>query len=177
MIVCFSGLQRSGKTLTSVLLARKLMEKEGREVYTNMVGVEGFMSIKSITDIPDTPTPKILLLDEAPNLIDSRDYKTFANNGLTIWFNTLRKRNIMLFLTSIDPNMIELRIRSQLDYLILCKPVENFIQARIIESHMGLYRDIFLEKTEDLFTYCNYNTLAIPNIINMDVKEWIKKFN
>lgn len=177
MIICFSGAQRSGKTLFSVLLARKLQELEKREVYTNMVNVPGFITIHNILDIPNTPTPKILLLDEAPNLIDSRDYKLFANNGLTIWFNTLRKRNIHLFLTAINPNMIELRIRSQIDYLVLCKPVFNCIQARVLDANLGFYKDLFVPKTTELFNYCNYNTLSIPNIIEMDVKDWIKKIN
>ena len=111
MLLLCSGVQRSGKTSFSVYISRKLQEK-GFHVYTNME-VEGFTTIKNITEVPPN---SVLLLDELPNLMDSRNYKMFTD--ITIWFNTLRKRNIHFIATAIRPEMIDIRVRQQLQYVI-----------------------------------------------------------
>lgn len=172
MIVMCSGLQRSGKTLFAIYLARKLME-QGYPVYTNMRNVQGFKTIEKIEEVPPNST---LLLDELPNMMDSRDYKNFKN--ITIWFNTLRKRNIHFIATAINPDMIDLRVRQQIEYLIFAKKDLNnkdILNYRIIDIYSKKFKDFNIYKNLKLFNFANYDTKQIPNIINMDITNWLKE--
>ena len=170
MLLMCSGLQRSGKTAFAVYLCRKFIE-QGYPIYTNME-VEGFTTINKITEVPPN---SVLLLDEIPNLMDSRNYKNFTD--ITIWFNTLRKRNIHFICTAIRPEMVDLRVRQQLEYVIYAKGTDNIMYYRCVDVQSKNFRDFTIKKTQDFFNFVNYNTKQIPNMIDMNVKDWINNYN
>lgn len=169
MIMLFAGYQRSGKTAGAIYFCRKFNE-QGLPVYTNMRDVEGFTTIEKIDEVPPN---SVLLLDEVPNLMDSRNYKNFTD--ITIWFNTLRKRNIYLVMTAIRPEMVDLRVRQQLQYIIYSKGTDTTLYYMILDVHTKSYKNFSINKTNKFFNYLRYDTKQIPNIIDMSVKEWIKK--
>lgn len=169
MLLMCSGLQRSGKTALAVYICRKLKE-QGYFVYTNMV-VDGFITIKNITEVPPN---SVLLLDELPNLMDSRNYKNFTD--ITIWFNTLRKRNIHFICTSIRPEMVDLRVRQQLEYVIYSRGDNLYLNYRCVDIQSKNFKDFNIKKNIEFFSYLNYNTKQIPNMICMDVKDWINNY-
>ena len=112
------GFQRSGKTFIAALISEMLRSKYGFPVYTNM-NSKNFIHIKSLNESPLDKKPKVLLIDEAPNSLDSRDWQ--KNSGITKFFNTIGKQNILLILTAPFPDMIEMRVRRQNNYVIFAK--------------------------------------------------------
>ena len=99
MIVACCGPQRSGKTLMASMIARE-MKKQGLEVYTNMEAEE-FVHISSLMEVPLLDLkPKVLLLDEAHSIFNSRAFKGFQGEQ-AMFFNILGKCNCILLLTCI----------------------------------------------------------------------------
>lgn len=162
-LVC--GGQRSGKTAFCVFLARRIAEVNNLQVYSNC-SIPGFTLIDSISQVPNN---SILLLDEFYNLADSRNYKNFNS---TLFFNTLRKRGIVLIANSIRPEMVELRIRQQIQFIVFSKQEETkdgtYFVYRVVDTHSSSYKDLYIPKTDKYFKYLNYDTMEIPDIISME---------
>lgn len=166
LIVGFFGFQRSGKTL----LAYKISDsyyRNGIKVYTNME-VEGFIKIKSLAEIPNDYTPKVLLLDEIYYFLDSRMWQN--NTEATLFLNTLGKRNIMLLMTAINPGMIELRLREQMNYVFICKGDDKKITYKVIDVIRNKSNIVTVEKNAELFENVRYNTLQVPDFVDCSFK-------
>lgn len=172
MICACVGFQRSGKSLLAYLLSEYFRTSGDINVYTNITA-EGFVTIESLNDIPLDYLPKVLYLDEAYYFLDSRNWKN--NTDASIFFNTIAKQNICLLLTTINMDMLEKRIREQLNYLIIAKPFGNQICYRIHDIQRQRYRDFCLEKTPELFSSVKYNTLQIPDWIDVNIKDFRKR--
>lgn len=165
------GYQRSGKTLMSYLLAYSYYRK-GCKVYTNM-DVPEFTKINSLMDIPFNSEAKVLLLDEVYWFMDSR--KSYQNADASIFFNTCGKQNILLIITAISPDMIEKRLREQMNYVYLVKSDVNQIHYKLFDTQRGTSSIFHLEKSPKLFQSLTYDTLQIPSYIDCDLKQFRKK--
>lgn len=171
LIIGSFGFQRSGKTLISYLLA-DYYAKNGLKVYTNMI-VPHFQTITALTDIPFNTEPKVLLLDECYYFMDSRNWKN--NTDASIFFNTIGKQNILLLLTAIDPAMIELRLRNQMNYCILVKSDSDNIFYKIFDVQHNKSTVFSLKKTEKLFSELKYDTLQVPDYVDCSLNNFQEK--
>jgi len=171
IIVGAYGYQRSGKTLIAYMLADEYYHK-GCEVYTNME-VEGWKKINSLTDIPFNYKPKVLLLDEVYYFMDSRNWKN--NTDASIFFNTIGKQNILLLLTAISPDMVEMRLREQHNYMFLVKSDKYFIYYKLLDVVRKKEREFILPKSEELFKKLRYNTNQIPDLVDCSLKDFARK--
>ena len=171
IIVGAYGYQRSGKTLIAYMMADEYY-RMGCEVYSNME-VEGWNKINSLTDIPFNYKPKVLLLDEVYYFMDSRNWK--SNTDASIFFNTIGKQNILLLLTAISPDMVEMRLRDQHNYMILVKSDKHFIYYKLLDVVRRRQREFMLPKTDDLFKRLRYDTQQIPDLVDCSLKDFARK--
>lgn len=171
IIVGAYGYQRSGKTLIAYMMADEYY-RQGCEVYSNME-VEGWNKINTLTDIPFNYKPKVLLLDEVYYFMDSRNWK--SNTDASIFFNTIGKQNILLLLTAISPDMVEMRLRDQHNYMYLVKSDKHFIYYKLLDVVRRREREFILPKTDDLFKRMRYNTNQIPDLVDCSLKDFAKK--
>lgn len=155
----------------SVLLAEKY-RRLGCPVYTNMTA-PGFIHIESLDSIPLDYNPKVLLLDEAYYFLDARLWKN--NTASSVFFNTIGKQNILLIVTAISPETIEKRIREQMNFVIYAKGSPHWIDYKIIDVQRKTVRYLTLEKNEKLFSTVQYDTLQVPDIVDINLKEFAKK--
>lgn len=171
-LICgFYGFQRSGKTLLATMIAESYRRK-GVKVYTNM-DVKGFIKISSLNDLPVDHEPKVLLLDEAYWFLDSRDWEKTTKSS--IFFNTLGKHNFLFLFTAISPDMIDMRIRKQQNYVFMAKGNSKFITYKILDVQRQRSRLFVMPKSEDVFNFVQYRTLDVPDIINVDFDKFIKR--
>lgn len=176
LIVGLYGFQRSGKTLLAFLLAEQYFNQDV-PVYTNM-DVPGYIHIDSISDLPLSYEPKVLLLDEAYFFLDSRMWQD--NTAASIFFNTIGKQNILLILTAIEPGMIEGRLRRQHNYIFLVKSDNKMIYYKCFNVVRRQFKLFSLTKNETLFSKCRYNTKQVPDFVDFqltDFAERIKEWN
>lgn len=171
IIVGAYGYQRSGKTLIAYMMADEYY-RMGCEVYSNME-VEGWNKINSLTDIPFNYKPKVLLLDEVYYFMDSRNWKN--NTDASIFFNTIGKQNILLLLTAISPDMVEMRLRDQHNYMYLVKSDKNFIYYKLLDVVRRREREFMLPKNDELFKRLRYNTNQIPDLVDCSLKDFARK--
>lgn len=164
-ITGFYGFQRSGKTLLAYLLSDFYHRKFNIPVYTNMV-VPGYITINSLKDIPLDFNPKILLLDEVYYFMDSRSWKD--NTSSSIFFNTIGKQNILLFLTAINPEMVDKRLRDQHNYMFFVKSDDKTIYYKVLDIQRNKSSQFSVQKTDSLFSKLKYDTLQVPDYINTD---------
>lgn len=178
LIVGFYGYQRSGKTLLAYKIA-KSYTKRGLVCYTNMIVSDpGFVTIKSLSDMPLNTKPKVLLLDEVYSFMDSRNWRN--NSNASLFFNTLGKQSCLLLLTAISPDMVEMRLRNQQSYMIIAKGDNEKIKYRLIDCQRLTTSDFVLPKDEKLFADCNYDTLQVPDIVDCNMSDFadrVKAYN
>lgn len=165
-LICgFYGFQRSGKTLLAYLLSDFYSKQLGIKVYTNM-SCSDFITISSLQDIPLDYKPKILLLDEAYYFLDSRSWKD--NTDSSIFFNTIGKQNILLFLTAINPEMVDKRLREQHNYMFFVKGDNENIYYKLLDVQRNKSNYFTIAKNEKLFDRLKYDTLQVPDYVNTD---------
>jgi len=159
------GFQRSGKTFISVLLSTYLQQKYGLPVYTN-INSEDFIKISSLNEIPLDMKPKILLIDEAYRSIDSRNW--VKNTQATKFFNTIGKQNILFIITAPFPDMIEMRIREQQNYVVFAKGDKEKMTFKMYDCQRLREKVFVIPKIQDVFNMVHYDTLDFPDEIKME---------
>ncbi|WP_202709706.1 ATP-binding protein [Sporosalibacterium faouarense] len=173
IITGFYGFQRSGKTALAILLSRLLNDEYDIPVYTNMNSPKGFITIESLEDIPYNFKPKVLLLDEAMQFLDSRAWSD--NQKSSFFFNIIGKLNIFLMLTSPIMDMIDIRLRKQHNYMFIAKSDDKNIYYRCFDVQRNTQKDIILEKNKKLFDYLDYDHQEVPDVIDLDIEQYVDK--
>lgn len=171
IIIGAYGFQRSGKSLISFLLAERYY-KMGYPVYTN-VDCEGYNKIESLDDLPFNNDPKVLWLDEIQFYLDSR--KWMDNTESSAFFNTIGKQNILLLLTTIHPDMIDIRLRRQHNYVFLVKSDTKNIYYRLLDNVRRYTVDFTIEKNEKLFRQVRYDSRLVPDIVDCNLEKFTTK--
>jgi len=168
MIIACIGYQRSGKTASAVLLARIIKNKlKNVELYSN-IRAKGFRLIRNLSEIKDDDSFKVVLIDEAYINLDSRKY--LKNADMSLFINTLSKRKILLILTSPLLNMLDKRVREQINYILINVYNEKYLNIYIVDVIRRTMRNIKIRKDEKLFKDLDYDTKYIPDIITNDFK-------
>lgn len=170
IIGCY-GYQRQGKTLFAVYLALKLKELYGLEVYTNM-SIPNCITVDNINSIPFDYKPKVFLVDEIYFSLDSRNWKD--NTSCSIFINTIGKQNILFIYTAISPDMVEMRIRKQTEYMFFAKKHKTYIEYGVLDCYRNQMQNISLPLDDKLFSYCTYDTTQVPYLVdfNIDFKKY-----
>jgi hypothetical protein len=169
MIIGSFGFQRSGKTALTMFIARYFSANFGCKIYSN-IEAENVILIEKISDIPIDGKPKILILDEAYIMLDSRN---FANNKeFTLFLNTLGKQKILMCITAISPDTVDKRLRDQMSFIFLARGDATNMHYVVYDVLSDRISPVFsLEKTADLWSYLAYNSnLVVPNYVEPDIK-------
>lgn len=176
IIGCF-GFQRSGKSASALFLARKLQERFGIAIYTNMDTYGTCNEIVKLTDIPINEQSKVFLWDEIHFSMDSR--KIGQNVDFTPFISTLGKQKILLIYTCPTPDLVDKRIRRFTSHFIMCRGDERNIYLRFVDIVKGNIGAMYIKpKTSELFNYLSYNSdLVIPNMIQANISEYIDAVN
>lgn len=169
--IAIVGQQGSGKTLLGVFMSRKISNATGAVIYTNM-NVENNYYTKTIKDLSEVPfdrSPKILIVDEAMFVIDSRSHSSKQNKIWTRAQAFFRKANflLVLFITH-SPDLIDNRMRQQLDYVIMCRKNKQRFDYMAIDLISQKTKTFYLPKTQDIYNYANYDTFDFPYPITVD---------
>lgn len=121
-IACWSGLPGSGKTYE---LARWGLEQgaAGRQVWCsfgfNLPGCRIFRSVEEFVAIPNGSA---ICVDEAPIWFDARAWGSMDPTVL-VRLTQIRKYDIVMRYTAIDPTMVELRLRQITFDWLGCKAI------------------------------------------------------
>lgn len=174
MIIGNFGYQRSGKTALAMYFARFFQRFYGFNIYTN-IEAEKVIRIENMSDIPVDYKPKVILFDEAYFYLDSRTFKD--NKDFTLFLTTLGKQRSIAFFTAPSPDMIDKRVRNQLNYIFLTRGDNSHIYFQSIDVQRSKASPIYtIVKDDDFFSLLSYNSdLVIPNFINLDLDNYIKK--
>lgn len=119
------GPQGSGKTTISMLLCRYFQQfNQEIKIYTNVNATgKNLVTINDLAAIPfQDGKPKIFYLDEAMFTLDSRNSSSRQNKIWTKAFALFRKSDFILEIYSTHTiNMLDVRVRDQLNYVILSR--------------------------------------------------------
>lgn len=121
-IVLFRGSRGTGKTLTMVKTALEY-HKLGWKVFTNLSQTP-FYSITSefILDLSGKSQLRdcVLAIDEIELFFDSREWNKKESRYFSRFLQQIRKRNVVILCTSQFTNLIDIRLRQQIDTLGIC---------------------------------------------------------
>lgn len=162
-IIASYGFQRQGKTLICYLLA-EYFRSQGIEVYSNMY-VPGWITIDALSDVPFSFKPRVLLLDEAYYFLDSRSWE--KNKEVSIFFTTIGKQEILLMFTAISPDMVEKRIRGQVNYMFIAKRYEDDIFYNFWDIQRQYDTVLTVQDVPKLYPFLTYDTKQIPKKVNV----------
>jgi hypothetical protein len=165
IVGCY-GYQRQGKTLLAVYIALKLKEVFGLEVYTNM-SIPGCVTVDSINKIPFDYKPKVFLVDEIYFSLDSRNWKD--NTSCSIFINTIGKQNILFLYTAISPDMVEMRIRKQTEFMFFAKKNKDYIEYGLLDCYRNVMSTIYLPLSKELFAFTTYDTTQVPYLVDFNI--------
>lgn len=137
-IVLYRGSRGRGKTLTMVKDSLKY-QKEGWKIYTNLEGTphqqidsEFILTLSGDSMLKDS----VLLIDEIELFFDSRQWKNSQAISFSKFLQQIRKRNIVILCTAQFTNLIDIRLRQQIDWVVTC----DYDKANNICS--GVYIDL-----------------------------------
>lgn len=122
MITLYRGARGQGKTLTMTKDALKY-HRAGWKVYTNLeetefenVTSEFIFSLSGDSELRNC----VLVIDEIELFFDSRDWKKTEARFFSRFLQQIRKRNVLILCTAQFTNLIDVRLRQQIDSLCIC---------------------------------------------------------
>lgn len=126
MIVLYTGRRGAGKTLTMVKDAVKYL-KNGWKVFSNMENhrYSEFIKNEDILKIDKNSPIKncVLMIDEAQILFESSNFMSKNNKNFSHFIQQIRKRNIIMLVTTQFAKRVDTRMREHTD--VLAKPRFN----------------------------------------------------
>lgn len=122
MIILYKGARGMSKTLTMVKDGLKY-KKNGWRVLTNLedspfetITSEFVLSLSSSSTLYNTA----LLIDEIELFFDSRDWNRRQSRDFGRFLQQIRKRNVPILCTAQFTDLIEKRLRQQIDMAVQC---------------------------------------------------------
>lgn len=154
MITLYKGSRGKGKTLTMVKDALKYHQR-GFRVLSNLsltfaekVTSEYLLGLDRTSQLYNC----VLVIDEIEVFFDSRSWKKEENKKFSNFLQQIRKRNVFILCTAQYTNLIDIRLRQQIDTLampffdknsLFCKciyvDITSFESSRIPKSVQSLY--------------------------------------
>lgn len=169
------GPQGSGKSFLSMVMARSLQRHYPfLHIYTNMnVRGDRITTISDLSQMPlDREQPKVLIVDEAYFTLDSRNSSSKQNRIWSKVFAFFRKANVVLtvFITH-RPRMIDVNIREQLDYVIMCRKNPTHFDYLIMDMVSYQLKPFQIPKVKEVFDFADYDTYDFPLPISVESLE------
>lgn len=159
------GPQGSGKSFFAMILARRLQQIDPElDIYSNMNATGGIIRIDDLAEIPfQDGKNKILIVDEAMFTLNSRNTNSKQN---AVWSKAValfRKSDFVavIFITH-RPRMIDVNIREQLDYILMCRKNQHNFDYLLYETISDLTIPIQIPKMPEIFQFANYDTKDFP---------------
>lgn len=159
------GPQGSGKSFFAMILARRLQQIDPNlDIYTNMNATGGINRIDDLIEIPfQDGRNKILIVDEAYFTLNSRSTNSKQNIVWTKAFALFRKSDfVATILITHRPRMVDINIREQLDYILMCRKNQHHFDYLLYETISDLTTPIQIPKMKEIFDFANYNTKDFP---------------
>jgi len=122
MIVLYKGARGRGKTLTMVKDAFRFFENKYK-IYANFHLAFGeFISSEEVLNLSRNSELRdcVLVIDEIELFFDSRNFNKGESKTFSNFLQQIRKRNMIILCTTQYTNLIDLRIRQQID--LICYP-------------------------------------------------------
>jgi ABC-type dipeptide/oligopeptide/nickel transport system ATPase subunit len=174
------GPQGSGKTTIAMLFARMLTkDNPDVKIYTNINATgENLITISDLADLPfQDNKPKVFILDEAMFSIDSRNSNSKQNKVWTKALALFRKSDVVLaiFVTH-TPSMLDIRIRDQLDYIIMARKNPTHFDYLLYEVISKISIPLQMARTKNVFNFANFDTKDFPDPITTERLELLPIF-
>lgn len=163
MIIFYKGARGKGKTLTMVKDGLRY-KREGWRVLTNLEGTP-FETVTSEEIISLSGQSKlfnvVLLIDEIELFFDSREWNKKEAKEFGRFLQQIRKRNVPILCTAQFSDLIEKRLRQQIDIVAQCTFNKKKHISRI------LYIDLTgLESNELRFVTSTYYAKPLYGLYN-----------
>lgn len=173
MIVLYKGRRGAGKTLTLVKDAKKYQE-QGWKIYRNIevmsfgefIKDEEILKLDKNHPIQDA----VICIDEAQIFFDSRRSMKNQNIKFSNFVQQIRKRNIIMLVTTQYTNTIDLRIRQHVDVIATPRFNKKYPVCEVTYTDMTSIDDETL--IEPQRTRIVYNPIPIFELF--DTREMIK---
>ena len=121
-VVLYRGARGTGKSLTMTRDSLKYY-KLGWKILTNLDGTP-FQKIDSSfifsLDITSDLKNCVLVIDEIELFFDSREWNKKESRFFSRFLQQIRKRNVIILCTAQFTNLIDVRLRQQIDTLVIC---------------------------------------------------------
>lgn len=121
-IALFRGARGKSKTLTMVKEGLKY-QRLGWDVLTNLsetpfkqVTAEFILSLNGDSMLKNT----VLLIDEIEFFFDAREWNKAESKNFGRFLQQIRKRNCKILCTAQYSNLIDVRLRQQIDVVVIC---------------------------------------------------------
>eukprot|EP00919_Chromeraceae_sp_WS-2016_P079055 GHVR01187238.1.p1 GENE.GHVR01187238.1~~GHVR01187238.1.p1 ORF type:complete len:170 (-),score=3.04 GHVR01187238.1:145-654(-) len=140
-ITLYRGARGNGKTLTMVKDGYKYLKK-GWPVYTNLsktpfkeVSADFIINLDGDSMLKNC----VLLIDEIEFFFDSREWNKSESKNFGRFLQQIRKRNVVILCTAQYSNLIDIRLRQQIDCVVICAfdfpfATGNYIDLTSFES-------------------------------------------
>jgi DNA replication protein DnaC len=176
MIIGFTGAMGSGKTLSMTYYAYKYY-KSGSTIFANygLLFPHKDIDYEKIKALDVEFQNSVLCLDEIHVFIDSRSSMSKVNKVVSYLITQSRKRNIILMYSTQHIGQVDLRLRSNTDYFISCKQIEQHRKLYIVQSLVtwsGAHNKMYLDASK---VFKLYDTHEIVNPFHDDDGKKSKK--
>ena len=141
MIHLVLGKQGSGKTLYCVSECKKYYEK-GFKIYSNVHLKFPYEKINYMDIINCKYEKAVILIDEAHQLLSSRNSMSSVSRQICDSFlSMLRKKKIILYVTTQTSRKIDVRIRDEVSYVYVCSKFV-YVNKTWIEYYQDLNKKV-----------------------------------
>lgn len=118
MNIGIAGPLGSGKSLAGSAVAVELHRQTGIPLLANYK-LDGARIIKSARELLSAEYA-IVVIDEVHKTLDCRNWKAEDIKRLTYWILETRHRGVLFFWISQHPSQVEVRLRTNTDYMLVC---------------------------------------------------------
>lgn len=108
--------------------------QNGWKIYTNLEGTpfkqvtsEFILSLDGISEIKNC----VIAIDEIELFFDSRDWNKKESKTFSRFLQQIRKRNVVILCTAQFTNLIDIRLRQQIDTLAVCSFDKKLLVAHV----------------------------------------------
>ena len=187
-ILCFSGRQGNGKTLTAVKYIKEILKDYPRCIVVSNIDIKGvnvirYTGLADLLKIDNGDNGIILFFDEISNQFNSVTSKDINPEWFTI-INMQRKRHMHIIGTCPILSRVGKAFREQFDVICLC---DQWLGGFIQFNHYYINNCFALQDGEDIKNglkhykiqfyfidpkhFGNYDTFEVVKVVNEDKKK------
>lgn len=174
VIALYRGSRGKGKTLTMVKDSLKFYQR-GFKVLTNLTSLKFGEKVDSDYILSLSRKSElfncVLVIDEIELFFDSREFSKKENKEFSKFLQQIRKRNVNILCTCQYINLIDLRIRQQLDVIVYPHHDSRYNSCGAVYIDLTTLEDDF-RQVDPRMSLVVYNKLPVFNLY--DTNEMLK---